>query len=178
MSHPQTERRAQKQMLGTIAAMGLVGREQRRFTPVLVMLTPPGVEVCLDSAGTLCSANSNSSAQFCSYHSWFTVPDRTPTGSKFAYVVQPWTAGTSCDDPSFSAVSGNAPADPTDAGNRLVSPLSQGQIAAIVNPWLNGWSALDGSEINDNPHPPARSRRATSPSSPAASRTRASCSPS
>ncbi len=37
-----------------------------------------------------------------------------------------------------------------DVGPRLVSPLSQAQIAAIVNPGLNGWFALDGSEINDN----------------------------
>src|SRR5205085_3640701 len=28
--------------------------------------------------------------------------------------------------------------------------LSAGTIAAIVNPGLNGWYALDGSEINDN----------------------------
>jgi hypothetical protein len=31
-----------------------------------------------------------------------------------------------------------------------VSPLSQAHIASIVNPALNGWYALDGSEINDN----------------------------
>jgi hypothetical protein len=41
----------------------------------------------------------------------------------------------------------------TAVGARLVSPLSQGQLAAIVNPGLDGWSALDGSEINDNGHP-------------------------
>jgi hypothetical protein len=32
----------------------------------------------------------------------------------------------------------------------LVSPVSQAQIASIVNPGLNGWFALNGSEINDN----------------------------
>jgi hypothetical protein len=31
-----------------------------------------------------------------------------------------------------------------------VSPLSQSQIAAIVNPGLNGWFAASGAEINDN----------------------------
>ena len=35
-------------------------------------------------------------------------------------------------------------------GARLVSPLSEAMIAAMVNPGLNGWFALDGSEINDN----------------------------
>jgi hypothetical protein len=31
-----------------------------------------------------------------------------------------------------------------------VSPLSEAMIATLVNPGLNGWFALDGSEINDN----------------------------
>jgi hypothetical protein len=141
-----TDTDLQAQMKRTIAAMGLVGRVQPGFTPLLVMLTPQQVEVCLDSAHTLCSANGNSSAQFCSYHSWFTVPDGTPAGRRFAYVVQPWTAGTSCDDPNVQVNKDEA----IDAGSRLVSPLSQGQIAAIVNPWLSGWSAQNGSEINDN----------------------------
>ena len=35
-------------------------------------------------------------------------------------------------------------------GARLVSPLSEAMIATMVNPGLNGWFALDGSEINDN----------------------------
>jgi hypothetical protein len=38
----------------------------------------------------------------------------------------------------------------TELGEQLVSPLSQSHIAAVVNPELNGWFALDGSEINDN----------------------------
>ena len=32
----------------------------------------------------------------------------------------------------------------------MVSPLSQGQLAAITDPALSAWYALDGSEINDN----------------------------
>jgi hypothetical protein len=72
--------------------------------------------------------------------------------------VQPWTAlaeatGTrECDEP-------DAPVPPalpnegtlgTELGSLLVSPLSRSQIAAIVNPELTGWFALDGSEIDDN----------------------------
>ena len=113
------------------------------YTPLLVVLTPPGVEVCLDPAGTLCSVNGSSKAQFCSYHSYVDY-----NGTEVAYVVQPWTIYTHCDEPGLSV-----PADPNpaiDAGIRLVNPLSQGQIAAIVNPSLNGWVANDGSEINDN----------------------------
>ena len=66
--------------------------------------------------------------------------------------MQPWTTDTSCDEPNLPSL----PQNPTpqqlsvDAGVRLVNPLSQGQIAAIVNPYLNGWIANNGSEINDN----------------------------
>ncbi len=83
----------------------------------------------------------------CSYHSQVNVG-----GTKVAYVVQPWTALTGCDEPDAPKI----PEHPTsqelavDVGIRLVSPLSQGQLAAVVNPSLNGWFALDGSEVNDN----------------------------
>jgi hypothetical protein len=88
----------------------------------------------------------NSSA-FCSYHSQVNVG-----GTEVAYVVQPWTAGTGCDEPGLP----NIPNDPTPeqlsvgVGSRLVSPLSQSEIAAIVNPAFDGWVARDGSEIDDN----------------------------
>jgi hypothetical protein len=122
-------------------------------------LTPPGVEVCLDSTGHVCSSNSDSNtshpvhsdAQFCSYHSQ--VSDG---GTVIPYVVQPWTAqwgqGIGCDDPGAPNIT--LPVDvktlAQQVGAKLVSPLSQGQLAAIVNPALNGWYAADGSEINDN----------------------------
>jgi PKD domain len=86
-------------------------------------------------------------AAFCSYHSQVNVG-----GTDVAYVVQPWTAGTGCDEPGLP----NIPDDPSPqqlsvaVGARLVSPLSQAHIGAIVNPGLNGWAALDGSEIMDN----------------------------
>jgi hypothetical protein len=126
-----------------------LGRVQPGYTPVLVLLTPPGVETCLDSAGNLCSANnSTSAAKFCSYHSQVTVG---PT--VVDYLVQPWVTGTGCDEPGAPAFPTGA-IDPgvlaTDMGIRLVGPLSQAQIATIVNPGLNGWYASNGSEINDN----------------------------
>jgi hypothetical protein len=84
---------------------------------------------------------------FCSYHSQVEVG-----GTEIPYVVQPWTAGTSCDEPDVPAIQANPPVQvlETDIGTRLVSPLSQSEIAAIVNPNLNGWIAQDGSEIDDN----------------------------
>jgi PKD domain len=127
---------------------GLAGHVQPGFTPLLVLLTPPGVEVCLDGAAALCSANGVSTAQFCSYHSQLDVD-----GSLFDYVVQPWTPQTGCDEPDAPQIPTGA-IDPvtlrTDEGARLVSPLSQAQMAAIVNPDMDGWFAADGSEINDN----------------------------
>jgi hypothetical protein len=80
-------------------------------------------------------------------------------GTEFAYVVQPWTASwtqrTRCDEPDVPTIPQNPTPQElaTDVGARLVSPLSQGQLAAIVNPGLNGWFGLDGSEINDNGYP-------------------------
>ena len=245
------------QLRGELSAMiqqtGVVGRTQPGHSPIITLLLPPGVEACLDEAGSLCSANGSltpppslltlntttagglpagqyevettyvtgageelpSGAQtiavsdatssitiaspppangatawnayvkgpgattfsriqrtptpigvpvnlgsvpsngvapphppfFCSYHSSVEVDN-----ADVEYVVQPWTAMTACDEPDAPPI----PVHPTPAqlstgvGLRLVSPLSQGQIASIVNPDLDGWFALDGSEINDN----------------------------
>jgi hypothetical protein len=121
---------------------------QAGHTPLITMVTPPGVGICLDAGGRLCSANTNAPALFCSYHSRIVVG-----GVDVPYVVQPWTPyASTCDEPDIPAL-----ADPptttqiaTDAGNRLVNPLSAAEIAAIVNPDLNGWMANSGAEINDN----------------------------
>jgi hypothetical protein len=126
---------------------GVLGHTSPGHKPLLVLLTPPGVETCLDAAGTLCSVGSATTAQFCSYHSHVDVG-----GTDIAYVVQPWSAMTQCDEPDVPAL----PANPTpellavNYGMRMVSPLSQAELGALVNPALNGWFALDGSEINDN----------------------------
>jgi PKD domain len=142
-----TDADVRSELTTMVANMGLVGRTQANYTPLLVLLTPQNVQVCLDSDGALCSANGTSTAKFCSYHSHIWVG-----GANFTYVVQPWTTYSGCDEGHLPAL----PAHPTarqvaiDAGTRLVNPLSQGHIAAIVNPWLNAWFASDGSEINDN----------------------------
>jgi hypothetical protein len=142
-----TNAQLQAELVTMAIQTGLSGRIKPGHAPLLVLLTPPGVEVCLDNTSAYCSANSAATNQFCSYHSHIQVG-----GTDYAYVVQPWTVHTGCDEPGLPALQ----PDPTaqqlsaDAGSRLVSPLSQGQIAAIVNPDLSGWFALDGSEINDN----------------------------
>ncbi len=84
---------------------------------------------------------------YCSYHSQVNVG-----GTEVAYVVQPWTAGTSCDEPGLPTIQQDPPPPVLDAdiGARLVSPLSQGEIGAIVNPGLNSWAGPLGAEIEDN----------------------------
>jgi hypothetical protein len=245
-----TDAQLQGEVSTMVAQTGIVGRTKPGYTPLVTLLTPPGVETCLDGAGTLCSANGYltpplpsvgtsptggnipadtyrvavtyvtasgelvpSGSQtvtttgptstititsppwasgvtgwyayvaqgnglsfkrqagptaigtdvqltaltaggappaqpaFCSYHSKVNVG-----GTEVAYVVQPWTAGTSCDEPDAPAIpDGATPQQLSVAvGQRLVSPLSQSHIATIVSPGLNGWAALDGSEIDDN----------------------------
>lgn len=142
-----------KSELGTmIADTGVLGRTEPGYTPTLVLLTPPGVETCLDAGGKLCSANSAAAARFCSYHSQVDV-----SGTEVDYVVQPWTASwthsNGCDEPEVPPLPNpqiQRVVFAVDLGIRLVSPLSQAQIAAITDPELNGWFALNGSEINDN----------------------------
>ncbi len=87
-------------------------------------------------------------AAFCSYHSVVTDP---VSGKQVSYVVQPWTAFSICDEPDVPTVPDYSPPSVVEqsAGQRLVSPISQSSMAAIVNPLLNGWFGLDGLEIDD-----------------------------
>jgi hypothetical protein len=150
-----TDAQVKGELATMIAQTGILGRTEPGYTPTLVLLTPPGVEICLDKVGKLCSAATESAApaEFCSYHSQVSVG-----GAVVPYVVQPWTAlakvekTPKCDEPQLPEIPPNVDAHTlaVDLGLRLVNPLSQGQIATITDPELNGWSALDGSEVNDN----------------------------
>jgi hypothetical protein len=153
-----TDAQIQTYLANQLPAMGVLSRVKPGYTPLVVLMTPPGVETCLDAAGTLCSANAALSgtgapkARFCSYHAQVNVG-----GTEVAYVVQPWVASWNnelgCDDPSIQAIPNPVPIDQlaTDVGQRLVSPLSQAHMAAITDPGLNGWfNNATGSEINDN----------------------------
>ena len=154
-----TDAQIKTELQSMVTQNGIIGRTQPGHTPVLVLLTPPGVETCLDASGNLCSANSdpthapgsvaNPAPQFCSYHSQVNVG-----GTVLDYVVQPWSTQTPCDEPDAQPSLPSGAVDPDTLvqamGARLVSPLSEAMIATLVNPGLNGWFALDGSEINDN----------------------------
>lgn len=151
-----TDAQLKAELAAEVNQNGLIGKLQPGHTPLIVLLMPPGVETCLDTAAHLCSANGDPThvpgtstvpAQFCSYHSQVTVNNVV-----FNYVVQPFTPMTGCDEGGAEQVPN--PVDPNDLqrlmGQRLVSPLSQSELAASTDPGLNGWISLDGSEINDN----------------------------
>jgi len=151
-----TDAQIQGELQSMVTQERLLGRVQPGYTPLLVLLLPPEVEVCLDTAGHICSANADPThvpgtgivpARFCSYHSQVNV-----AGTVISYVVQPWTPQTECDEPDAPTIP-----DPVDVsqlaideGARIVSPLSLGEMAATTDPGMNGWFAIDGSEINDN----------------------------
>lgn len=91
-------------------------------------------------------------AAFCSYHSKDPQVLDPTTGQPVSYVVQPWSAFTMCDEPDVPTVPPYAAPSVVEksAGQRLVSPLSQSSMAAIVNPQVStGWFGLDGLEIDD-----------------------------
>ncbi len=154
-----TDAQIKTELQAMLPQMGLPGgtvvKSGIQLKPLVDVLLPPGVEVCLDSAGHLCSANSNAAstqAQFCSYHSQVELDSTMVT-----YVVQPWTAqwgqGAGCDDPAAPDIT--LPVDQLtlaqQVGQKLVSPLSQANIAAIVDPdVVDGWYGVGGTEINDN----------------------------
>jgi PKD domain len=142
-----TDGQLQGELATMIAQSGVIGHTQPGFTPLVVLLTPNNVETCLNATGTLCSVNSNAPARFCSYHSQVNVG-----GTEVAYVVQPWSAFSTCDEPDVPTLGSTATpqAVAQNAGMRLVSPLSQAEMGAITDPAFNGWFALDGSEMNDN----------------------------
>lgn len=142
-----TDSQLQGEIAGVVSRTGILSHTQPNYSPMVVMLLPAGVETCLDTAGNVCSANSSATAKFCSYHSQVNVG-----GTNVSYVVQPWTATTKCDEPDVDPIPNPVPVDQLGklVGERLVSPISQAEMGAITDPRLNGWTAADGSEINDN----------------------------
>jgi hypothetical protein len=119
---------------------------QQAFSRVQRVAVPIGTSLTVGSSPAT-SIEPRQVVTFCSYHAQVNVG-----GTNVAYVVVPWTAGTTCDEPDAPPIPPQVtpPELSTAVGLRLVSPLSQAQIATIVNPGLNGFFALDGGEINDN----------------------------
>ena len=99
-----TDAQLQGEVSTMVSQTGLLSHTQPGHTPLVMLLTPPGVVTCVDSAGNLCSANSAATARFCSYHSQVNVG-----GTEVSYVVQPWAAAsvftpTFCEDPDLQPI--------------------------------------------------------------------------
>ena len=95
----------------------LISHTAAGYDLMVDVLTPPGVEVCLDAAGKVCSANGNASdvaAEFCSYHSQ--VLDGA-SNTNVSYVVQPW-------NPSWTASSPTPPRSRRRRPSRSSAPTS------------------------------------------------------
>ena len=173
MNHPQTERRAQyvvqpwtdggprtPTLTSQYSKTGAVTSGQYQVevsyvlgTGVTVPSKPATITVGSDSAANTYTLTITSPPPVNGATGWYAyvmnshnefirqqpAGSPTPIGSDLtlSHVMQ----GNGSADTADMPVAGCP--DPTNS-------LSQGQIAAIVNPALNGWVALDGSEINDN----------------------------
>jgi hypothetical protein len=100
------------------------------------LLTPPGVESCLEAAGHSCS-DGTKHASYCAYHGYITVA----TGV-IVYANNPYVAGLKCD-PGEEHPNGN-PSDATIAGG-----LAHEHSESVTDPELNAWYDSKGEEVAD-----------------------------
>lgn len=100
------------------------------------LLTPPGVESCLEAAGHSCS-DGTKHASYCAYHGYITVA----TGV-IVYANNPYVAGLNCD-PGEEHPNGN-PSDATIAGG-----LAHEHSESVTDPELNAWYGSRGEEVAD-----------------------------
>lgn len=109
------------------------------------LLTPPDVASCIDSAGTICSANADQNLTYCAYHGvssagfiYANIPDLT--GSRFC---DPFVA--SC--PNSVCAYDNGPAD------GVLSSISHEHNESITDPQPNNawtdWGSGVGGEIGN-----------------------------
>ncbi len=100
------------------------------------LLTPPGVESCLEAAGHSCSAGTKHSV-YCAYHGYISV-----AGGVLVYANIPYTNGTNCDT-GEEHPNGN-PSDAT-LGGGLVHEHSE----SVTDPQLSAWYDSKKEEVAD-----------------------------
>lgn len=100
------------------------------------LLTPEGVESCIEAAGHACSAGSKH-PEYCSYHSY--IPVGT---SVIVYANIPYLEGTNCD--TGEEHPNDNPSDAT-LGGGLVHEHSE----SVTDPELNAWYDSKGEEVAD-----------------------------
>ncbi len=100
------------------------------------LLTPPGIENCLEAAGRNCSAGTTH-ATYCSYHSYISV-----SAGVVIYASTPYMNGTNCD--TGEEHPNDSPSDAT-LGGGLVHEHSE----SVTDPELNAWYDSKGEEVGD-----------------------------
>jgi hypothetical protein len=136
-------------------------------TPVYYVFTPPGVNVCLDSAGEHGHCSSPASANpLCSYHSF--IPAGGQVSATVLYATEPWTAGN-YGTGQLSHVSGSNCQDGTGTiqepnqhglgreGNYgpaladlIVNNVATQTLSTITNPLFTAWHDTgDANEVVD-----------------------------
>jgi hypothetical protein len=117
-----------------VGAQGLPADLQHEY----FLLTPPGVESCLEAAGHCCS-DGTKRAVYCAYHGYIPVG-----GSAIVYANDPYAGGLSCD-PGEQLPSGS-PSDVAIAGG-----LAHEHSESVTDPELNAWydsKGQDGASYN------------------------------
>ncbi len=100
------------------------------------LLTPAGVDSCLEAASRACSAGA-SHAVYCAYHGYITA-----ASGVIVYANVPYMLGTNCD--TGEEHPGNAASDAT-LGGGLVHEHSE----SLTDPELTAWYDAKGEEVGD-----------------------------
>jgi hypothetical protein len=100
------------------------------------MLTPPGVESCLEAAGHTCSAGTKHAA-YCAYHSYIST-----ASGMIIYADDPYVDGLNCD---FGEEHPNNNASDATIGGGLAHEHSE----SVTDPELNAWYDSKRLEVAD-----------------------------
>ncbi len=100
------------------------------------LLTPPGVESCLERTGHACSAGAKHSA-YCAYHGYISV-----SKGPIIYANDPYAAGTNCDYGEEHP--NNNPSDATIGGG-----VAHEHSESLTDPELSAWHNSKGEEVAD-----------------------------
>jgi hypothetical protein len=105
------------------------------------VLTPPGVETCLEASGTECSAGT-SHPQFCAYHDFIPVG-----GSAIVYADDPYVAGVGASAEACDAGEEHPNNNASDA--TIGGGLAHEHSESLTDPELNAWFDSAGNEVAD-----------------------------
>jgi hypothetical protein len=100
------------------------------------LLTPPGVESCLEALGHACSAGTKHAA-YCAYHS-----DISVSAGVLVYANDPYVNGLNCD--TGEEHPNNNPSDATIGGG-----LAEEHSESVTDPMLNAWFDPKKMEVFD-----------------------------